>query len=123
MPKYKYQCENEECQQEFFVTRSMTASKEVECEFCHEKCSNVVITGGAGIIDKTPRTVGMLAEQNRRKFGTEYCQKKEIELKARNQRARDQLNNEVPVRDGVGVRAEKIPQKVSITDTLKHLTR
>lgn len=105
MPTYKYECE--ECGAEFLYSRSILSDKEVDCE-CGAKCSNVIITGGAAIIDKTPRTVGTLAEQNTKKFGKEYCMQKEKELRARNKKAQKQLNPEIKMVDGsVGVREEK----------------
>lgn len=127
MPTYKYGCEN--CGEEFFVLRSILSDKEVDC-VCGAKCSNVIITGGAAIIDKTPRTVGTLAEQNTRKFGRDNCKQKEIELRARTKKAKKQLNKEIKMADGsVGIREDKpvdvhTPEwrKGPLDKSLAHLT-
>lgn len=104
MPTYKYECED--CGEVFFVTRSILSDKEVDCP-CGLKCSNIIITGGADIINKTPRSVGMLAEQNTRKFGREYCAVKEQEARERRIKARQHLKKEVEMADGgIGIRAE-----------------
>lgn len=105
MPTYQYKCE--ECGEDFLYSRSILSDKEVDCE-CGAKCSNIIITGGAAIIDKTPRTVGTLAEQNTKKFGKEYCSQKEKEMRARTKKAKQQLNKEVVMADGrIGVREDK----------------
>lgn len=105
MPTYKYECK--ECGEEFFILRSILSDKEVDCP-CGAKCSNVIITGGAAIIDKTPRTVGTLAEQNTKKFGEDHCRQKEIDLRARTKKAKLKLNKEIKMADGsVGVREDK----------------
>lgn len=102
MPNYRYECLNEGCGEIFEVVRSIKSDKEVDCPSCKQKCSNVLITGGAAIIDKTPRTLGTLAEQNTKKFGAEYCKQKEIENKKRSQLARKTMR-ELPC----GERVEK----------------
>jgi putative FmdB family regulatory protein len=103
MPTYEYKCL--ECDEEFTVVRSILADKEVDCPACNKKCSNVLITGGAAILDKTPRTLGTLAEQNRKKFGSEYCQQKALDYKKRSRELKG-TGRKLP-ESVEGVRAEK----------------
>jgi putative FmdB family regulatory protein len=86
---YRYLCDN--CQCEFEEYQSIKDASLTKCPNCEQETLHRVITGGAGIIDKTPRTLGTLAEQNRKKFGRDYCEAKEREIKERTRKAKKHL--------------------------------
>jgi putative FmdB family regulatory protein len=65
MITYEYECTN--CKDVFEARQSIKDKPLVKCEKCGKKTLLRVIYPPSNLIDKTPRTVGTLAEQNSKK--------------------------------------------------------
>ncbi len=93
MPTYRYECEA--CDSVFELVQGMTEEHTLSCPLC-DGGTTLDITGGLATIDKTPKTLGALADQNRTKFGEAHCAEREHEHKYRTVKAKAVLQGKSP---------------------------
>lgn len=88
MPNYHYRCSDNECQWEFFQYQSIKADALTLCPACQQNTALRVISGGMATIDKTPKSVGGLADQNRSRMTLGQVQEKTKEFMTRGRSTR-----------------------------------
>lgn len=86
MLTYEYECQ--ECKYNFETRQSIKDKPLVECPQCKSQTLERIIGSDIIFIDKTPRTLGTLAEKNTRKMGSYEKDKKQKETEDRSNLAR-----------------------------------
>lgn len=82
MPTYEYHCSNQQCECDTFQTHQSIKEEPLKtCPFCGEESIERVIHAVAVMVRGEPKTLGALADLNRKKFGENYCQEKQNEYK------------------------------------------
>lgn len=79
MPNYEYHCSNIECECDTFQTHQSIKEDPLKiCPYCEEESISRVIHAVPVIINGEPKTIGALADLNRKKFGESYCQEQQL---------------------------------------------
>lgn len=87
MITYEYECQD--CKYVFEHQQSIKDTTRLkECPKCHKETLERLIGNGLMVIDKTPKTLGTLAEKNARKMGTYKKEKKQKEIEENSNLAR-----------------------------------
>jgi putative FmdB family regulatory protein len=82
MPNYQYLCSNEDCTQRIFDThQSIHDAPLVNCPLCQQSIQRVIHSPRDVFVNGEPKTLGVLAEQNRKRLGESYCQEKEQQMR------------------------------------------
>lgn len=82
MPNYEYHCSNKHCECDTFQTyQSIREDLLKECPYCGEKTIERTFHAVPVMISNEPKTLGSLAELNRKKFGRAYCEDQEQKMR------------------------------------------
>lgn len=93
MPTYEYECEK--CKIRFEISHSIKQPPLEDCPKCKAvKSLERLISEPFMIIDKTPKTLGSIADKNTRKMGKYELEEKQHEHKERRTKAKERAIQE-----------------------------
>jgi putative FmdB family regulatory protein len=82
MPIYQYSCDNPECECDTFETyQSIKEGALKICPYCQTQSIERVIHSVYVFIRQEPKTLGSLADANRKRLGESYCQEQEQKIR------------------------------------------
>ena len=82
MPTYEYICSNTSCVCDTFQTyQSIREDPLKQCPYCGEETIERTFHAVPVMINGDPKTLGALAEANRKKFGRAYCEDQEQKMR------------------------------------------
>ena len=82
MPNYEYSCKNVACECDTFQTYQSIKEDPLKiCPFCGEETIERTFHAVPVMISSEPKTLGALADLNRKKLGRAYCEDQEQKMR------------------------------------------